>query len=277
MKDGVTKKTSLHKKLLLFMNLDIWEQIWILIKIFAPLLILGVILQNKDFTSAIFGAFVVIVIGLAMPAEPIEIVSSEEDLSIKSQCIRLFKMLINVALGIIYFGAATFGAAMLLHHGGQIIGLDGDKLFCFDVAGGVILFALIVWLILWKYKHRLFLRLSDTILKNRYTFNVENEDFLQIETKQKCIEFRLADSKRKRIKVGDILVFQNMDDLKKYVTAEVTKLYSARNFAELMPQIDVLKTGYGNADDVLSVLNHNYTAKQQEKKKVIGIEFKCMN
>lgn len=71
--------------------------------------------------------------------------------------------------------------------------------------------------------------------------------FELIKTKRKTIEMRLNDGKRKKLKVDDVICFENVDTKEK-LYCRVVKLYHFDNFEELykaLPQkaFSGLKTG----------------------------------
>ena len=275
MKNSMTKKISLYKKLLVCMNLDIQTQIFLLLKFFIPMLIIGGIIQlllpryghDINIVSFVTCIFVMLIFAISLPPRKIEIISR------KDQYIRLIKMLCNIFFGLMYFGIAIFSAARLLYYIEKLFSIKDDALFCIRCIYGVVCFVTFLWLILWKYRKNLFFKLPDIITKNVHILYIENNDFAAIETKQKNVEFRLADNKRKKIKIGDVLIFSNIDNLEKCVYTEVTKLYFAPDFKNLIAKTGIHKTGYTNAGDMLDFWDDIYTIKQQKKYGVIGIEF----
>lgn len=268
------KTTSLHKKFLRFVNLDVIDQFFVLLRFFIPALFIGGIVQfcllkqNYNITGVIITIFILILFFLALPSEKIEIISE------KDKYIRPVKMLLNIVLGAIYFSIITFATAMLLFYIGQVAEFDKSTLFCLRFALGMMCFVLAVLLVLWKFKKQLFLRLPEIMYKGEHILYLESEDFSQVNTNHKNIEFRLCDIKRRRIKVGNFLKLFNIDNLQEFIYTEVTKLYYADNFAELLSQIEINKTGYNNIRGALSQLNQIYTLNRQQRRKVIAIEFK---
>ena len=91
--------------------------------------------------------------------------------------------------------------------------------------------------------------------------------FNEIERGKKTVELRLYDEKRKTVKLGDTLVFTNAD--KQGVQfCKVIGLYRYSSFEALYGEISVEKYGHSGTD--MSVY---YSAEEQEKYGVVGIEF----
>ena len=91
--------------------------------------------------------------------------------------------------------------------------------------------------------------------------------FNEIERGEKTVELRLYDEKRKTVKLGDTLVFTNAD--KQGVQfCKVIGLHRYSSFEALYGEISVEKYGHSGTD--MSVY---YSAEEQEKYGVVGIEF----
>lgn len=92
----------------------------------------------------------------------------------------------------------------------------------------------------------------------------------------KTIELRLYDAKRRRIRVGDIIVFHS--DIGS-ITAQVRALHVFDTFDRLYGQLDLTKCGYtaeqlaaASPDDMLAY----YDIQQQRKWGVVGIEIQLL-
>ena len=101
---------------------------------------------------------------------------------------------------------------------------------------------------------------------------LQNDPFMKIKNKQKTIEMRLYDEKRKKIKIDDEIIFTNLlsgENLK----CQVKNIFVFNNFEELYKNFDKTKLGYkqneiAKPDD----MNIYYTAKQQSEFGVCAIE-----
>ena len=98
--------------------------------------------------------------------------------------------------------------------------------------------------------------------------------FEMIKCGRKTIELRLFDEKRRKIKIGDKIVFTNTESGEK-LSAEVTNLHIFGSFEELYGALPLLRCGYTDADiDTahFSDMEAYYTTEEQKRYGVVGIE-----
>ena len=98
--------------------------------------------------------------------------------------------------------------------------------------------------------------------------------FKSIKNKEKDIEVRLNDEKRKLINVGDIIIFTNIDT-KEELKIKVIKLHKFDTFEELFNSFNHKRLGLKDSDDS-SIMNNFYTKEEQEKYQALGIEIKLL-
>ena len=101
--------------------------------------------------------------------------------------------------------------------------------------------------------------------------------FEMIKSGQKTIELRLYDEKRQKIKEGDTIRFTNTATGEN-LTATAIKLHRFDSFEALYQNLPLLQCGYTNEDvDKAhpSDMEQYYSALEQEKHGVVGIELKC--
>lgn len=95
-----------------------------------------------------------------------------------------------------------------------------------------------------------------------------------MQTAKKAIEMRLFDEKRRKIKIGDRIVFENISSGKTLKT-EVLHLHFFSSFNKLYQALPLLKCGY-TAENVdfakSSDMERFYTVEMQKKYGVVGIE-----
>ena len=100
--------------------------------------------------------------------------------------------------------------------------------------------------------------------------------YAMIRSGQKTIELRLFDEKRQQIKAGDKIVFTNTEN-GETLTRIVVKLHCFASFAELYRSLPLLYCGY-TAETVAQAapadMEQYYTAEEQEKYGVVGIELR---
>lgn len=108
-----------------------------------------------------------------------------------------------------------------------------------------------------------------------YEMKLRNSPFNKIKNGNKTIELRLYDEKRKKILVGDYIVFTNIDTLEK-IKVQVTNLYLFDNFRELYSKIDNRLFGYNDNNGNYKDMEDYYSKEEQDKYGVVGIEIKLM-
>ncbi|MBR6412903.1 MAG: ASCH domain-containing protein [Alphaproteobacteria bacterium] len=90
----------------------------------------------------------------------------------------------------------------------------------------------------------------------------------------KTIELRLFDEKRKKIKIGDKIIFENLDNAADYFIGEVIALHRAQDFHELSGLIPISKTGFNTQKELVETMEKFYPLEKQKKEGVLGIEIK---
>ena len=107
-----------------------------------------------------------------------------------------------------------------------------------------------------------------------HNMKLNAEPFAMIKSGKKTIELRLFDEKRKRINVGDSIVFTN-NATGETLTRTVVKLHRFESFDALYKALPLLQCGYtkenvGRADP--SDMERYYSAQERAHYGVIGIE-----
>lgn len=101
-----------------------------------------------------------------------------------------------------------------------------------------------------------------------------NEPYNKIKSGTKTIELRLNDEKRRKIKVGDTILFINTKT-KKWLATTVKKLHHAESFKVLFDTIDnKVSMGFDEEDnrDLSQTMRQYYSKEEEEKNGVLGIE-----
>ena len=105
--------------------------------------------------------------------------------------------------------------------------------------------------------------------------------FQQIAGGEKTVEVRLNTKKRKKIQIGDTLVFWRKEEKKKSVLrARVVALHPYMSFVGLFSVPDIKeKAGFGGMTDeeAAESMGQYYTKKQEEKYGVLGIEIELIS
>lgn len=100
--------------------------------------------------------------------------------------------------------------------------------------------------------------------------------FKAILSGHKTIESRLFDAKRKQIQLGDTLQFQHKSNASQIINAKVIGLLRYQSFEELFSHNDPTKFGGPNTIWLLTQIRQFYSAEDEQKYGVIGIEFELL-
>lgn len=104
--------------------------------------------------------------------------------------------------------------------------------------------------------------------------------FAMIENREKTIELRLNDEKRRLINVGDEITFINTEDNRKTLKTEIVNIYKYKSFKELYADLPLLKCGY-TKEDISNAKPEDmieyYSEEQQKKYGVLGIEIRVIS
>lgn len=109
-----------------------------------------------------------------------------------------------------------------------------------------------------------------------FTLNIRKKYFDLIKNHKKSIELRLYDEKRKLINIGDIITFVS-NETKEELISKVIKLHKAKNFEELVKNINIEKTGFKTIEDLNKNILEFYSIEKQNNFGVLGIEIKVID
>ena len=98
--------------------------------------------------------------------------------------------------------------------------------------------------------------------------------FNAIKNKEKDIELRLNDEKRKLVNIGDIIIFTNLETNEE-LEVVVTNLYKYSTFEELFANFDHKRFGFDENDTECS-MDDFYSKEDQKKYGALGIEIKLL-
>ena len=108
-----------------------------------------------------------------------------------------------------------------------------------------------------------------------FEMNLNASPFEKIASGKKTVELRLFDAKRRRIDIGDRIVFTNVDDPMKKIAVTVRSLHRYASFEDLFADILLEKCGNSSTDtpDMATAgMGKYYTDDQIRKYGVLGIE-----
>ena len=94
--------------------------------------------------------------------------------------------------------------------------------------------------------------------------------FNKMKNKEKDIEIRLNDEKRRLINVGDEIIFENINS-KEILHVKVLKLHNYKTFKDLFKNFDINRFGLNKSDDYTIMYNF-YTKDDENNYGALGIE-----
>ena len=110
-----------------------------------------------------------------------------------------------------------------------------------------------------------------------YYLHLNEEPFNLIKNHEKTIEMRLYDEKRKKLSVGDVLIFVNRNDEREIIKTQIVDLHKYESFAELYKNFDKTQLGYRKDEQAdPSDMNKYYSKEDEQKFGVVGIEIKII-
>lgn len=92
----------------------------------------------------------------------------------------------------------------------------------------------------------------------------------------KSIEVRLNDAKRKKIEVGDTIIFTKLPSNIEKISVKVIDLYPCKTFLELYRKLDSNDFRTKTEDAFIKNIYSIYTKTQEQKYGVLGIRIKLV-
>ena len=108
-----------------------------------------------------------------------------------------------------------------------------------------------------------------------HTMNLNPSPFEMIRNGTKTIELRLYDEKRRKIGIGDTIVFTDTENNTETLEVKVVGLYIFDSFETLYDKLPLLKCGYDEQSINTASpkdMEAYYSEEQQRKYGVVGIE-----
>lgn len=104
--------------------------------------------------------------------------------------------------------------------------------------------------------------------------NLHSLPFEKIQKREKTIELRLQDEKRKKIRVGDTVVFRKSGKALEYLLCEVKALHPYPTFEELLAHVDPYLCGYAPGDEL--TMEGYYPKEKELALGALGIEVELL-
>ena len=113
-----------------------------------------------------------------------------------------------------------------------------------------------------------------------FEMNLNPAPFEKIRSGSKDVELRLYDEKRKRLNIGDEIIFTNLSDKDEQITVRINALYRYGSFWELFEEIPPQRCGCdaGISVEAAAAGMRKYYSKQQEHQYgVLGIRMELVD
>ena len=106
-------------------------------------------------------------------------------------------------------------------------------------------------------------------------FHLDSDIFDIIVNKDKDVEIRLNDEKRRKLKIGDTLVFLKRPDDIENISATVTNLVYFDNFIDVTNYYEMKRIYLDNTskEDYINLMKRFYSDEDVSKYGVVAIEF----
>lgn len=113
----------------------------------------------------------------------------------------------------------------------------------------------------------------------KYSMRLIDEAYNAVIKGTKRVEIRLLDEKRSKLRIGDTITFINYDDTSKSFDTVITNLVIFNDINEVINNYDISQLLSNNTkkEDLINIFNAIYTIEEQNKYKIICIEFKIKN
>lgn len=109
----------------------------------------------------------------------------------------------------------------------------------------------------------------------QHIMNLNPSPFAMVKDGRKTIELRLYDEKRRKLCIGDTILFVNTADSAERIRVRVSAMYLYDSFESLYKELPLLECGYTESDvckaDPLDMEQY-YSAEEQERYGVVGIK-----
>lgn len=106
---------------------------------------------------------------------------------------------------------------------------------------------------------------------------LQTNPFELIRNSKKNIEVRLYDEKRRNLKIGDIIEFNQFDNPDKKIQAKIIGLLNYQSFADLFNDFPAENFGGSDNEELLKNIYEYYTKEQERKYTVLGIKITLLN
>ena len=109
-----------------------------------------------------------------------------------------------------------------------------------------------------------------------YSYNIINDVYNWMISRKKDIEVRILKEKSQAIQVGDIITFNNQDNIGKYVKVKITNKTIVDNVYELTEKFEIERIMPGHSKEELIELLKKIYGEQLNQKQIVAFEFEYL-
>lgn len=117
------------------------------------------------------------------------------------------------------------------------------------------------------------------VASNTHQMKLDDAPFEKTRSGENTIDIRIFDEKRRRVRLGDTIVFGRSSGGPDRITVEVVGLSAFRSFGDLFAAFDKAKFGHGaglSVDDQIALQRKHYTAEEEKDHGVLGIHIRLL-
>ncbi|MFP4402411.1 MAG: tRNA uridine(34) 5-carboxymethylaminomethyl modification radical SAM/GNAT enzyme Elp3 [Candidatus Nanoarchaeia archaeon] len=112
-----------------------------------------------------------------------------------------------------------------------------------------------------------------------FEMTLQDEPFNSIQNREKTIEFRLFDEKRRKLHIGDVITFKKQHNKEELITVKITKMHIKHSFDELFEHLELEKSSNKaiKYHESAQQMQSYYSSEDEKQYGVVGIEFELLN
>ena len=110
-----------------------------------------------------------------------------------------------------------------------------------------------------------------------YSYNIINDVYNWMISGRKNIEVRILKEKSEAIQVGDIITFNNQDNIGKYVKVKIVNKTIVANVYELLEKFEVERMMPGHSKEELIELMNNIYGEELNQKQIVAFAFEFLS
>lgn len=113
----------------------------------------------------------------------------------------------------------------------------------------------------------------------KHNMSLYSEAFDKVRNGRAELEARLFDPKRRRVRIGDTIVFGKLPEKRKKVSVKVLGISRFNSFRDMFSNLDSQKFGHGKGTSVgqqIRRMMRYYTKKEEKKFGVVALHIKLL-